>query len=484
MALASLAQGDEAVIPDLRAWTYPSICTLGSLTLRRSSFAVATVESSEWFDSLLDEGVLQPLEQVKVDARARNFVLQYSCERSDTTAVHDELREQFTSAVDFVVGRLPQNPNQTDFTFIVFGRKGDSKRMTVPSLSGNEAGAAFRIIATGRGGDGVALSVERLMRCFSQAAGGIFFHRPQETYSVAQLETAVRCMQPRDFESLIACFRSIGPKERTDLQSQVLRIEGYLRKQLPAKPDTKETCQLVDLLNLPSWVRPLESLCNLSTTTGTRLQTATPEKRYCEYTLRDIFANPKLLQRYSIGLHGGPETTGYGKTQCALLLLSTYAKAMHAAGRVQPHERFALVGSTLESAKNVDFSRQGIIAWLLDEFDANDAQQQQYLSEGMMKTLCTPMLMGNLRCKGTDTICLPQGLVRVFTSNASSDSQWCEPRFEFSAPIARKHIFVQVGDRLLAEGAEDDGLAEDEPAEGESDTEAAAAGQLLSAAGL
>lgn len=471
------------MIPELVAWTYPAICSLGSLTMRRAPVTTAVAESSEWIETLFGERVLVPLEPVRVDARARNFVLEYVCEQGDAKAAHDELREQFNSAVDFVVGRLPQNLNQSNYRLMLFGRKSDSKRMTIPTLSGNPPSAAYRITACGRGGDGVAKSIERIMSCFVEAAGNIFFQRgEQREYTIQQLETATARMQPADFHTLVASFKLLPKNERSDFQEAFLRVAIHLQSKLPSQVTVKESCQLVDLLDLPDWVMPLQSLRNLSTTLGERLVQSEPVEQVCQYNLREIFANPTLLEKYSVGLHGGPGTTGFGKTTCGIQLLSVYCKSKHAAGELEAHQRRALISNTLESAKTINFIEQGVIAWLVDEFDAHDSDQQQFLSSSMFKVLLTPMLMGTLRCKGSDTIAMPQGLIRVFTSNSNSPQEWTGQRFEYTAPMARKHIFFTVHDRLVSEQVEAAGVGDLD--EHEDSAAVVAATALLDAAGI
>jgi len=432
---------------------------------------------------LIEQNVLVPCERLAVDPRARNFVLEFECDSGDTRAAYDQLREHFSSAVDFVVGRLPQNLNQTNHTLVLFARKSDTKRFSMPTLFGDEPRICYRLAAAGRRGDGMASSMENLMSCFVEASSGMFFQRGgEENYSIQQLEAAAARMQPSDFHTLVATFRLIPQKKRSDFESAFLRVATHLQSKLPLEVTVKERCQLVDLTNLPAGLRPLSDLRNLGTTMGERLVRASPEIEMCQYSLRSIFANPALLEQYSVGLHGGQDTTGFGKTTCGLHLLSVYCKALQSNGALNPHQRFALISNTLDSAKTVNFIEQGIVGWLIDEFDAHDTEQQQFLSPSMFKVLLTPMLMGTMRCKGSDTIAIPQGLLRIFTSNSSNPDEWTGQRFNYTAPMARKHIFFTVHDRLVSDLADAD--AELDDVGGEGGAEAAAAVAMLEAAGV
>ena len=472
------------MVPDLLPWTYPAICSAGTLTLRRAPVSTASGEPSQWIETLLEQNVLVPCERLAVDPRARNFVLEFLCESGDTRAAYDQLREQFSSAVDFVVGRLPQNLNQTNHTLVLFARKSDTKRLSMPTLFGDGPRVCYRLVATGRRGDGMATSIQNLMSCFVAASGGIYFQRGgEENYSIQQFEAAVCRMQPSDFHTLVATFKLVPQKKRSDFQSAFLRVATHLQSKLPLEVTVKERCQLIDLTNLPAWVGTLSNLRNLGTTMGERLVRASPEKEMCQYSLRSIFTNPTLLEQYSVGLHGGQDTTGFGKTTCGLHLLSVYCKALQSTGALGPQQRFALVSNTLDSAKTVNFVEQGIVGWLIDEFDAHDTEQQQFLSPSMFKVLLTPMLMGTMRCKGSDTIAIPQGLLRIFTSNSSNPDEWTGQRFNYTAPMARKHIFFTVNDRLVSDVADADAELDDVGDEGGAEA-AAAAGAMLDAAGV
>jgi len=176
-----------------------------------------------------------------------------------------------------------------------------------------------------------------------------------------------------------------------------------------------------------------------------------------------------MLQRFSIGLHGDNTTTGFGKTMTAILLASLYARSLQAAGLLPSGKHRLLVTNTAEAGKTVNFETDGILVWLLDEFEPGDRDQQQHMSEAMLKILLTPALQGTMRCKGTETLAVPSGLSRIFTSNSPNGDAWCGNRFEWSGPMRRKHIWFQVHQPLLtpearAEPVDDNAVDEPGPA--------------------
>ena len=189
-----------------------------------------------------------------------------------------------------------------------------------------------------------------------------------------------------------------------------------------------------------------------------------------------------MLNRFSIGIHGSARTTGWGKTMAAINLAIVYAKVQKALGQNQD-KRFLLVTNTVEAAKHVNFAADKVMIWLLDEFEPGDSEQQQHLSNNMLKILLTQAPQGTLRCKGTETLAVPAGLPRLFTSNCATGEEWCRGRFEWEAPMRRKHIFCVVTEPLVnqIDGAVQEADAADEASDVRVTSETQ---RILSEAGL
>ena len=270
-------------------------------------------------------------------------------------------------------------------------------------------------------------------------------------FSITQFIDAVKKMSKDSFNQVRGSFLMVPAKERTELQASFIRAINVLQSYVPADMDSKCSALRLDLFNLPQWVHPLSALdpVALQGARRNRLIDAGPPMQTKSYTIRDIFAAPDLLNTYSVGVHGHNGTTGWGKTQTAIPLASMYAQCMKANNALPPLKRYLLVTNTADVGKSVNFEADGIAAWLLDEFEPGDTHQQQHMSSAMLKVLLSPALQGTMRCKGSETLVLPPGLPRLFTSNCPDGQSWCGTRFEWEQPMQRKHIFCIVLEPLL-----------------------------------
>ena len=227
-----------------------------------------------------------------------------------------------------------------------------------------------------------------------------------------QLKVAVKSMSKDTFDEVRGRFLLKSLKERTQFESAFLRVAGILQTYTPSG-HAKTQPLLIDLLDLPAWIKPLSALREPQNVIGTRLLGATPERTET-HTLLEVFSNPSLMRNFSIGLHGTDESTGWGKTSVSLMLASVFLKATNPGWeRQMPSKRYALVTSNIDAAKLVAF--EDVAVWVMDEFDVADSEQQQFLSPAILKLLLTPRLQCTLRVKGSEVLCVPANLPRIFT---------------------------------------------------------------------
>ena len=69
----------------------------------------------------------------------------------------------------------------------------------------------------------------------------------------------------------------------------------------------------------------------------------------------------------------------------------------------------------------------------------------------MLKVLLSPRQAGTLRARNTD-IKLPEGVVRIITSNAVDGQDWCGKKIPWSDPLKRKSIRFNITKPLIPSG--------------------------------
>ena len=130
-------------VPELEAFTWPTICTLGNSVLRRCPFMITHFQPSVQYDDLLG-AVLIPVPDGQVNARARSFVLTYSVASDSVEEMHADLVGQLGGfAVDLIVGTLPpQNEDENQAFYFVLARVAPERARSIavptPPLSINE----------------------------------------------------------------------------------------------------------------------------------------------------------------------------------------------------------------------------------------------------------------------------------------------------------------------------------------------------------
>ena len=200
----------------------------------------------------------------------------------------------------------------------------------------------------------------------------------------------------------------------------------------------------------PFPIAPLEMLCGLSQK-GENLEAVSATKHF--YELKQLFCDSSLLLRFGILLLGGNNSTGFGKSQCALRLACEWAKAYCQAHDLPDEAAIVVFCNTLDVLKDVVF-RQGMVL-VLDEFTPSDQEQVIYMSETIMKVLQNPMQSGNVRARNAD-IKFCANLPRIFTGNAdetdhmSSIQAWCGSRLQWSQPLQRKSLVFHIVDPLVS----------------------------------
>lgn len=465
---------DSGVV-ELLPWTWDDLGRIGNVTVRRQPLRVGHDDPTVTIGELVYRKTLIPVPTNEVNARAKNFVLEYEVPGGEFSVrrAHAHLQSQVPQQnADFILGVLPTtNPESDSNHVLVMFRKHDTRRFALPRLFDCDPTLVYRVAAEGRMDSGMLNAIKSICSAFTFYAGTLYLHcHPECDYSIEQVIEGVKRMSRDSFMALKGSFLLVPERKRTDFQKSFLRASSILMSYVPAAMDARAESLVIDLLNLPDWVKSLSALTGLDDTIGERLLCASPATVQ-QYTLREVFLDPTLMQRFSIGLHGDNTTTGFGKTMTAILLASLYARSLQTAGLLSPRKH------------HVNFEADGILVWLLDEFEPGDRDQQQHMSEAMLKILLTPALQGTMRCKGTETLAVPSGLPRIFTSNSPHGDAWCGNRFEWSNPMQRKHIWFKVCQPLLTPEAraepDDDGTADEN-----SHRVGAAATALLADAGI
>ena len=468
-----------SLVPELAAFTWPTICTLDNCTLRRCPFMVTHNEPTMVFDDLQGDAlILSPDGQI--NSRARSFVLEYEVANDDVAAMHEELANQVKGRdIDIIVGTLPPSVLTGETTTaLAYFRKNDTKKLSPPTLSGLLP-RVYRV-NPGGGPRSAAMCVQKICKTLSFIAGTIFMQTSDFEYSMEQLTEAVKSLSAESFNMLKGKFLLKAKKERTDFECAFLRVSTILASNVP-KDVGKVTPLLIDLLDPPEWVRSLSALRGLEVV-GQRL--VEEPDIWQTYTLRDIFCNPGILQQYSIALCGDNATTGFGKSMVSIVLACVYAQALQkqrkSRGQPDLEKRYALLSNNLDAAKLVDFAV--VLLWLLDEVEPHDAAQQQFMSESILKVLLTPKLQCSLRVKGSDVLVIPAGTGRIFTSNCPTGEDWVGSRFKWTSPMARKVIWFTITEPLLSLEARREEITEE--ANADADELASAAQDLMADAGL
>ena len=160
--------------------------------------------------------------------------------------------------------------------------------------------------------------------------------------------------------------------------------------------------------------------------------------------MADVFRTP-ILSRYGVLIHGGNETTGFGKSMCALRIACQYAIAYNQESGAPRDEAVVVRTSTLEALKGLQMKRGWIV--VLDEFHPFDREQVIHLSEHGLKVLMDRAAGGALRGRNSDIV-FPPCVPLICTANVDSGEAWCGGRFLWSLPLQRKTVVFHV-DRPL-----------------------------------
>jgi hypothetical protein len=433
-------------VPQLEQFTWPVICEVGAAVLRKCPEYTAILQPSENFDDLVAEYVLCDSIDGKVSRKAKQFVLEYTADTDDIKSIHDDIKAQ--TKLPFTVGCLPPTDDALEgpTRVIAYFRKTDFTDVCQPQLFGCDPVKVYRINYAG-GARTAVQNIQQISKCWALAMGNIHIQTDDEDeFSMEALTDMVRKMSKEDFDNVKGRFTLKPAKKRSEFESAFLRIASILQSYVQCKHGKTEPL-LLDLLDPPPWVRSLDTLLDPVEVKGSRLLSARPEQHQ-EHSLLEVFKNPSLLKNFSIGLHGDNESTGFGKTMVSIMLAAVYVKATNPDWRQHlPRKRFALITGNCDAAKLVCFD--DVAVWIIDEFDAWDSEQHQFMSESIMKLLLSPRLQCSLRVKGSEVLCVPAGLPRIFTSNNATPEEFVKKRMKWTAPMARKSIWFSIERPLL-----------------------------------
>ena len=264
-------------------------------------------------------------------------------------------------------------------------------------------------------------------------------------YSFEQFMDILRKLTTEQIETLKGNIVMKPVKGRSDFEHSFMRAHAQLVKvSILRTKGSKNMC--FNAFEPPFPIVELNALINLNQE-GSRMEEVS--RAQVQYRLRDMFTNAEFLNNYAVLFLGSDRTTGYGKTQLALALACHYAKARCEALGQPKDTAKVLLSNTIDVVKDFEFT-QGTV-WILDEFKPADTDSQVYVTENMLKVLLSPRQSGTLRARNND-IKLPEGVVRIITSNAVDGQDWCGKKILYSDPLKRKSIMFKITKPLIPSG--------------------------------
>ncbi len=257
----------------------------------------------------------------------------------------------------------------------------------------------------------------------------------------ALLESCKR-LTPMDLEVLQSEIMVKPKRSRTAEETALLDGMSQLKRvrQLRAAPGVAGVVWSAH--HPPHDVVPLRFIVNLDMK-ATRLieQTNLLEER----TMGELMFNPELLARHALVILGPNGSTGFGKSSFAKRLACEWTKLQVSRLGLAQHTAVVCWATSLDDLREVVLCEGQ--ALVVDEFEVRDPDAFQFASEGMMKTLMDPSSSANMRCRNRNAF-VPAGTARIFTANADSAEMWTQPRFRWTAPLAKK-AYVVIVDRPL-----------------------------------
>ena len=282
-------------------------------------------------------------------------------------------------------------------------------------------------------------TLEKIGKSMSHCMTWISIRSPPSEFSFQQIQAALEPLSLEQIETMKGEVLAVSLKQRSSFQTVFMRVLPQILK-VRALRDRLGRELVFDAYSPPPSVKvpPLEHIMNLDLQ-GRRLQEVTRQWEY--YTLKDVFTNASLLNRYAVLILGANQTTGFGKSAVAKALACHYSQCCVESARLPRDQARVAITNTLDAARDISFSTG--TSWILDEFSPAETESNVYVNETMLKCLFSPSDPCTLRARQKDVM-VCEGIPRIITSNAASLEQWCGKRIECTDPLKRKCIVFVV----------------------------------------
>jgi hypothetical protein len=239
------------------------------------------------------------------------------------------------------------------------------------------------------------------------------------------------------------------PKCRTKHDAAVLRAFPALVQVRRDRLEAMSGGMVWSAVAPPTPVAPMRFLMNLDTTIGTRLLEQSGGEGIERFTLKQLFEDASIMNRYAVCFMGSNGTSGFGKSTVMKKLACVWSLKMNQQQRRAVQDAKVIWSNTVDDLRGLSIPPFSSIC--LDEFDIGDETCIQYASASLLKSLFDPSCPANLRCRARNAM-LPANTARMMSTNATSVHAWGGSRIVFSEPLLRKLIVFDVQVPLVARG--------------------------------
>jgi hypothetical protein len=411
------------------------LTTVGVFTLYPTTSPVHAVSSGLAPLSSLDSYMC---ETTSIDHRAKYIILQYVGGAFSYLQVYEELIKRLSAKTikcAIICGDV--EPGKV----LVFIRKLDYKGLPPFDIPG-----LVRTMYGMHRGDVKFHEkfIIQLDRCYTRAVRNfqLKVNEPGKLTFEGLLESCQR-LTDQDLEVLLGELMMKPKRSRTAEETAIMDAMPQLKRVRTLRSSPGRAAMLWDATCPPHDVVPVRFLLNLDQK-ATRLleQTNTVEEK----TLHELMRDPALLAQHGLVILGPDGSTGFGKTSFAKRLACEWSKLQVSMLGLPAHMAKVCWATSIDDLREVSL-REGQ-AVVVDEFEVRDTNAIQFASAGMLKTLVDPTNSANVRCRNRNAF-IPAGTARIFTANADSAELWTQPRFRWTAPLARKAYVVVVSRPLV-----------------------------------
>ena len=244
----------------------------------------------------------------------------------------------------------------------------------------------------------------------------------------------------------------VEAKERTDFQRAFLRVHSQITH-LKSLHATSNIGLVYCVHNPPSSTKipALECLLDLDVK-GTRLEVYTKEELprkghyLMEYTLRQVFADKNILERFAIIFMGPNGSSGFGKSSTARGLAKHYSACYVDEHSLPRSDAQTVLSNTLDAIRKHQWKPGQ--TWLIDDWKPADGESTIYITENMLKVMFNRSEPCSFRARNEDVI-IPAAFQIIITANADSMKSWLGYKIPASEPILRKCIVFDIREHLL-----------------------------------